>query len=323
MTDLVDPAIMADPDASTTKRPRRTKTLTPKAQENLQSDETTSGTTKKLRTKVAQTTSISRNDGQDEGGEENSTDAGTTMLRKVFGVLQVLRDEFSKQQETTRSIVNDQQNTIRELERQLQENQRELKQAREQLDMIMKCPAMTTSTHTSPQASYAEMARTPPTSQPSNVQTLSTMNTTPSTFTDTLFCTVDKSRVGSDESTKVTAGTVRKAVEREVRATKDDKGHLFAPGPRSRCLPFLVEGRLSMFQNGVDGFSLEPGNLVQRSRLPAGPFFSCGRRGEKSFLLFLPTALSRGRWSAQNGSPGGRGRGPQEVELVEREMFVE
>jgi uncharacterized coiled-coil protein SlyX len=168
-----------------------------------------------------------------KAGRKTNTDTDATMLRKVFGVLQVLRDEFSKQQEATRSIVNDQQNTIRKLERQLQENQQELKQVRQQLDIIMKCPAMTASTYTSPQASYAEMARTPPTSQPSNVQTLSTMNTTPSTFTDTLFCTVDKSRVGAEETNKVTAGTVRSAVEKEVRATKDD--------PVWRCRAVTVE----------------------------------------------------------------------------------
>jgi uncharacterized coiled-coil protein SlyX len=223
MTDQVEPVIVADPDASTMKRPRRTKTLTTKAQENLQSDETTSRTTRRTGTKVTRTASISTDDGQDESRESNNnTDAGTIMLQKVFGVLRVLRDEFSKQQEVTRSVINDQQNTIQELEQQLQENQRELKHIREQLDTIMKCPAMTASTQTSPQASYAEMARTPPTSQPSNVWTLSTMNTTPSEFTDTLFCTIDKSRVDDSEGTKVTAGTVRGVVEREMRATKDN-----------------------------------------------------------------------------------------------------
>jgi hypothetical protein len=48
------------------------------------------------------------------------------------------------------------------------------------------------------------------------------MNTTPSEFTDTLFCTIDKSRVDDSEGTKVTVGTVRGVVEREMRATKDN-----------------------------------------------------------------------------------------------------
>ncbi len=47
----------------------------------------------------------------------------------------------------------------------------------------------------SPRPSYAEVARTLPTSQPSNVQTLSTGGTTLSTFTSTLYCTIDTSRV--------------------------------------------------------------------------------------------------------------------------------
>jgi hypothetical protein len=51
----------------------------------------------------------------------------------------------------------------------------ELRQVRRHLDTILKCPAMTISAQTSPQVSYAGIARTPPTGQPSNVRTLSSM----------------------------------------------------------------------------------------------------------------------------------------------------
>jgi hypothetical protein len=43
------------------------------------------------------------------------------MLQKVFGVLRIHRDEFSKQQEATRSMIGDQQKTIRKLEQKLDE----------------------------------------------------------------------------------------------------------------------------------------------------------------------------------------------------------
>jgi hypothetical protein len=43
------------------------------------------------------------------------------MLQKVFGVLRIHRDEFSKQQEVTRSMIGDQQKTIRKLEQKLDE----------------------------------------------------------------------------------------------------------------------------------------------------------------------------------------------------------
>ncbi|KAM9877379.1 reverse transcriptase [Verticillium dahliae] len=47
---------------------------------------------------------------------------------------------------------------------------------------MMKCPGMTSPAYSDAQPSYIEVARTPPTSQPTNVRTLSSMNTTPSTF---------------------------------------------------------------------------------------------------------------------------------------------
>lgn len=89
------------------------------------------------------------------------------------------------------------------------------------LEEIKKCPGMT-SAGSSPRASYAEVAQTPPTSQADNVRILSSANTTPSTFTDILFCTIDASHVEEAEKGNVTAGTVRSAVEKEMRARKDD-----------------------------------------------------------------------------------------------------
>ena len=68
--------------------------------------------------------------------------------------------------------------------------------------------------------SYAEIARTPPSSRPSNIRTLTSMGTTPSTMTDTLYCTIDTSRVGEEERSKVQPGTIRKAIEEEIRTTE-------------------------------------------------------------------------------------------------------
>ena len=65
--------------------------------------------------------------------------------------------------------------------------------------------------------SYADVARTPPLSQPSNIRTLSTSNTTPTTFTDTLYCTVDTSKMAENENERMTAGPIRAVVETEIR----------------------------------------------------------------------------------------------------------
>lgn len=65
--------------------------------------------------------------------------------------------------------------------------------------------------------SYAEVARTPPSSRPSNVRTLTSMGTTPSRMTDALYCTIDTSRVGEEERSKAQPGAIRKAIEEEIR----------------------------------------------------------------------------------------------------------
>jgi hypothetical protein len=66
--------------------------------------------------------------------------------------------------------------------------------------------------------SYADVARTPPLSHPSNIRTLSTSNTTPTTFTDTLYCTIDTSKMTEDGSEKISAGSIRATIETEIRA---------------------------------------------------------------------------------------------------------
>ena len=74
----------------------------------------------------------------------------------------------------------------------------------------------------SPKPSYAEVVCTPPTSQPSNVQMLSTFNTIPTNFTNTLYCTIDTSRVESKASDQVSAGAIRTMVEGGVCGEQDN-----------------------------------------------------------------------------------------------------
>lgn len=69
--------------------------------------------------------------------------------------------------------------------------------------------------------SYADVARTPPTSHPSNIRTLSTSNTTPTTFTDTLYCTIDTSKMADNEHERMSAGPIRAAVETEIRTMEN------------------------------------------------------------------------------------------------------
>jgi hypothetical protein len=88
---------------------------------------------------------------------------------------------------------------------------REIQALREEISV----PAPTSS------PSYADVARTPPSSYPSNIRTLSTLNTTPTTFTDTLYCTIDTSKIADNENRRVSAGSIRIAVKTEIRAMEN------------------------------------------------------------------------------------------------------
>lgn len=68
--------------------------------------------------------------------------------------------------------------------------------------------------------SYAEIARTPPNSHPSNLSSGTSRVTTPSTITDTLYCTIDTSRVGEEHTEKTHPRAIREAIEQEMRANE-------------------------------------------------------------------------------------------------------
>ncbi|OJJ65729.1 hypothetical protein ASPBRDRAFT_489104 [Aspergillus brasiliensis CBS 101740] len=61
----------------------------------------------------------------------------------------------------------------------------------------------------------------PTTSQPSNIRTLSSWNTTPTSFTDTLYCTIDTSKMADTDNERPSAGPIRTAVETEIWAMEN------------------------------------------------------------------------------------------------------
>ncbi|KAJ3453213.1 hypothetical protein MRS44_018868 [Fusarium solani] len=125
---------------------------------------------------------------------------------------QAARDLEQMREQVMKELGRTQPQTAEEL-KQVKE---EMKQVKEQLNTM--ADSISSSAQTSPQPSYADVARTPPTSQPSNIRTLSSMRTTPSSFTDTLFCTIDTSRVSEEDRGKAQVGEVRQAIEEKVRA---------------------------------------------------------------------------------------------------------
>lgn len=69
--------------------------------------------------------------------------------------------------------------------------------------------------------SYADVTHTPPLSHPSNIQTLSMLNTNPTTLTNTLYCTIDTLKLAETENKKMSAGSIQAAVKTEIQVTKD------------------------------------------------------------------------------------------------------
>jgi hypothetical protein len=91
--------------------------------------------------------------------------------------------------------------------------------------------------------SYADVARTPPTSRPSDIRALSSSNTTPTTFTDTLYCTIDTSNKVDNGNDRTSAGPIRAAVEKEIRtrenhaADEQQSGRTYTGKPATTVRP--------------------------------------------------------------------------------------
>ncbi|RFN41629.1 reverse transcriptase [Fusarium flagelliforme] len=133
-----------------------------------------------------------------------------TRQLKTKEQLKTMREQAARDLEQMREQV------MKELGKTHAQTAEEMKHMKEQLNMM--ADNIFSGAQTSPQPSYADVARTPPTSQPSNVRTLSSMRTTPSSFTDTLFCTIDTSWVSEEDKSKAKVGEVRQAIEEKVRA---------------------------------------------------------------------------------------------------------
>lgn len=250
---VVDPA---SPPTTPKRSSTRVVKPTSKVQNALQSFENaTVRTTKKPAISASRLSSAvteTEQTDQSKKGRSNG-DTGKAMLQKVLELLGQVNDEVKE----LKGKVSDQSDTIRELRRQIHESHMktkgaqeelqnareefrttteelrttkeelkstkeelratkgELRQVRDQLEVVNNAVI---SIQSSPQTSYADVARTPPLSQPSNVRTLSSMHTTPSSFSDTFQCTIDTTRVEEENRDKTGVGEIRQTIESEMRA---------------------------------------------------------------------------------------------------------
>ncbi|KJZ70127.1 hypothetical protein HIM_10497 [Hirsutella minnesotensis 3608] len=173
------------------------------------------------------------------------------VLGKMGGEIGELKDQVSEQSDTIRklsatvykqsTIIQGQEDLIRDLESKVQESkaesrrkhgehheetkqehqdlQRELAGVKEQLAQLTQKPNIPgeAPVPSGPRATFADVARSLPASPPTSVRSVSGLKKQ-QTAGDPLHCTIDTSRVSESNKTKAQIGSIRQAIETEMRA---------------------------------------------------------------------------------------------------------
>jgi len=195
--------------ASRVARPKRTVKPSAKSKENAtqpaQSPLSTHDDTEASEIEVSEAPPASQRArakrGRATGPQDLEPEWMATMIKLIQNLEKELKDtreHMSTELEKTRA--------------ELRETKEQLRLAQEQLQAIRLHQEQE-----SPQPSYADVARTPPSSFPSNLHTLTSTSTTPSALTDTPFCTIDTSRTPEALPEKDSPSVIRSLVEREMQ----------------------------------------------------------------------------------------------------------
>ena len=266
------------------RRPSRALKPSAKAREAMQSLEDVATTSRRAASET--TRAVTSRGARASGilyGANSRIETGKSGIQMLLEAINEQRDEMyrmiTEQRNTIgelREVICKQHDAIQELHRQLADTRtqlsEELRQARDQIDTLQRHPVAMASSQPSARGSYAEVARTPPSSQPSGVRTLSSRNTTPSSFTDTLFCTIDTSRVEEKEKGNVQVADIRKAIETEARAQESMGDWRCAAVVKEARNPDRVrvicrdEGEVQLVKEAAEKISV-PGVRVLRDQL--------------------------------------------------------
>jgi hypothetical protein len=209
--------VASEGEESSGHRQRRLRKPTTKARqndENPTSSDTVRLSPRKRPTSASQITRISGTQNDETGGDEAMPQTLQQQMHEQTGILKILLDAWTKQEAHNKAIKAE----LGQVKDELQAVKDELHQTKQEMAEAMASLSLGQS---SPSPSYADVARTPPTSQPSNVRTLSSMYTTPSMLTSTLYCTIDTSRVEQEAGDQISAGAIRTALESGIRAEPD------------------------------------------------------------------------------------------------------
>jgi hypothetical protein len=168
-------------------------------------------------------------------GHEKAVSTANTQIKVLTDMIKSLLEAMEGQTSAVEELKQGHANQIEVLTRTFTQQIETLKA--QVTEMAEKIETQLSNIQPSPSASpsYAEIARTPPSSRPSNIQTLTSVGTTPSTMTDILYCTIDTSRVQEEERSKAQPGSIRKAIEEEIR-TMEGQEHW-------RCTAVMKDAR--------------------------------------------------------------------------------
>ncbi len=134
------------------------------------------------------------------------------MLQKVLELLSESRQETQKLGraiDAQNEIISKQQQMIQEMDRQGKEMRDELRHIRAQLETLA-TPA--SSLQSSPQMSYASAAGSSPMIQTMNRGNVPAAKSARTAVSDSLYCTVDTSRVEEANKSQAQIGNIRKAI---------------------------------------------------------------------------------------------------------------
>jgi DNA polymerase III alpha subunit (gram-positive type) len=238
MADPIGAEIVVEQDDTPFSRPSRVVRPTSKVRDTARQLEDTAKETRKT---TRQTTrSVPSEEQADRTTDVRKTSGsgsndGRAMLQKALDLLgesrretKRLQEALKEQMEMTRELqeaVAKQEETMNEMGKQMAEMKEqmteELQRTREQLETIA------TSAMDVSQRSYADVTRSS-TSKPQAGPRTATV-TVPPIPTDTLYCTIDVSRIEDDDA-RPSAGTIRATVENEARA------ELHSPAWRCRAV---------------------------------------------------------------------------------------
>lgn len=135
----------------------------------------------------------------------------TSLLKTIEEQRQAHAAQIKEQQQTHARQIEEQKQTLTEVFTQ------QVETLKAEVAAMIQTQLSNVQIPVSASPSYAAVARTPPISQPSNLPSLTSMSRTPSNMTDTIYCTIDTSRVSEEDRNKTQPGLIREAIEKEIR----------------------------------------------------------------------------------------------------------